>query len=99
MGFTLSCNRDVMDSIGAEAEKAGTSKTQYINEILRQVFTTPNALTEGTRLDELQAYSRLFSDELMNKIPDLANKERRNPDQMLLYLIERGINSIKEDSI
>lgn len=62
-----------------------------------EVFNTPNALTTGTRLDELQAYSRLFSDDLMSKIPALADRERRNPDQMLLYLIELGINLIEAD--
>ena len=98
MGFTLSCQPDVAELIGKEAQLSGISRTLYINKILEELFSVRGALTEGTRLEELQAYSRLFSDELMLKIPDLASKERRSPDQMLLCLIELGIKAIEERS-
>ena len=98
MGFTLSCQSDVAELICKEAQLSGTSQTQYINRILRELFSVRGALTEGTRLEELEAYSRLFSDELMLKIPDLASRERRSPDQMLLFLIELGIKAIEERS-
>jgi hypothetical protein len=91
VGFTLSCQPSIMNLIGEEAEKIGISRTQYINEILSKVFSTPNILTSGTSLDELQAYSRLFNDGVMSKIPAIADKERRSPDQMLLHLIELGM--------
>jgi hypothetical protein len=92
VGFTLSCQPQIMRLIEDEAEKAGMSRTQCINEILSQVFSTPNILTSGTCLEELQAYSRLFNDDVMLRIPKIADKERRSPDQMLLYLIELGID-------
>jgi hypothetical protein len=92
VGFTLSCHPQIMRLIENEAEKAGMSRTQCINEILSQVLSTPNILTSGTCLEELQAYSRLFNDDVMLKIPAIADKERRSPDQMLLYLIELGID-------
>ncbi len=98
MGFTLSCQPDIAELIGKEAQLSGTSRTQYINRVLKELFSVRSTLTEGTRLEELQAYSRLFSDELMLKIPDLADRERRNPDQMLLFLIELGIKAIEERS-
>ena len=98
MGFTLICQPDVAELIGKEAQRSGTSRTQYINRILKELFSVRSALTEGTRLEELEAYSRFFSDELMLKIPDLASRERRNPDQMLLYLIELGIKAIEDRS-
>ena len=99
MGFNLSSETEVMESIHEEAKKTRISKTKYINNILIQVFEVPKALTSGTCLDELQAYSRLFSDDLMEKIPALADKERRSPDQMLLYLVELGIETIENRAV
>ena len=98
MGFTLICQPDVAELIGKEAQLSGTSRTQYINRILKELFSVRSALTKGTRLEELEAYSRLFSDELMLKIPDLASRERRSPDQMLLFLVELGIKVIEDRS-
>lgn len=99
MGFTLNCPPDIAELIGREAQLSGTSRTQYVNRVLEALFSVRSALTEGTRLEELQSYSRLFSDELMLKIPDLASSARRNPDQMLLFLIELGIKTVEESSI
>lgn len=98
MGFTLICQPDILELIGREAQASGTSRTQYINRILKELFSDRSSLTEGTRLEELQAYSRLFSDELMLKVPDLASRARRTPDQMLLCLIELGIKATEENS-
>ena len=98
MGFTLICQADVAELNRRGTQLSGTSRTQYINRVLKELFSVRSALTGGTRLEELEAYSRLFSDELMLKIPDLASRERRNPDQMLLFLIELGIKAIEERS-
>lgn len=98
MGFTLSCPPEIIKLIAREAKVSGTSRTQYINRILKELFSPRSSLIEGTRLEELQAYSRLFSDELMLKIPDLASRARRTPDQMLLYLIELGVKAAEESS-
>lgn len=99
MGFTLNCQADILKAIRQEAKEKGTSQTQYINEILREVFSSPNILTSRGRLDELQMRSRLFRDDLMKEIPDLASKERRNPDQMLLHLIELGIGMTEGNTV
>lgn len=98
VGFTLICSPDLVELIAKEAEASGTSRTQYINRILKELFSTRSPLVEGTRLEALQAYSRFCGDELMLKIPDIASSTRRTPDQMLLFLIELGIKTAEESS-
>lgn len=94
MGFALNCNSDVLETIGREAKTAGLSRTQYINKLLENAIQMPKPLTSGTSLEELKAHSRLFSDDVLDRIPAIAQKERRSTDQMLLHLVELGIASI-----
>ncbi|KPQ33324.1 MAG: hypothetical protein HLUCCA11_19005 [Phormidesmis priestleyi Ana] len=98
MSFALNCNSDVLEAIGREAKIAGVSRTQYINKLLENAVQMPKPLTSGTSLEELKAHSRLFSDDVLNRIPAIAQKERRSTDQMLLHLVELGIASISSGS-
>ena len=91
MGFTLNCSSDVLEAISREAEIAGISRTQYINRLLERILQMPRVLTSGTALDELEAHSRLFEDEVLGRISAIAQKERRSIDQMLLHLVEIGL--------
>ena len=97
MSFALNCNSDVLEAIAREAKAAGLSRTQYINKLLENAIQMPKPLTSGTSLEELKAHSRLFSDDVLNRIPAIAHKERRSTDQMLLHLVELGIASISSE--
>lgn len=91
MSFTLNCSPAVLEAIGRESELVGVSRTRYINMLLEKTVHMPKVLTSGTSLDELEVYSKLFSDDALKEISTLARKERRSIDQMLLHLVETGI--------
>ena len=97
MSFALNCNSDILEAISREAKIEGVSRTQYINKLLENAVQMPKPLTSGTSLEELKAHSRLFSDDVLNMIPAIAQKERRSTDQMLLHLVELGIASISSE--
>ncbi|MFK8185196.1 MAG: hypothetical protein AB8B99_17630 [Phormidesmis sp.] len=98
MSFALSCDPDIVNALDEEARAEGISRTKYINKVIQKTLKMPKVLSEGSCIEELEACSRLFEDEVMNKIPALAQKERRNIDQMLLYLIEIGIETMEKES-
>ena len=87
----------VVSFIASEKDKAGESKTSFINELLECLASWPIVLTAHTKsrsiLDEIKAVRELLDDDLVKQIPRLAARSRRNPVQMLLYLIERGIEA------
>lgn len=91
MSFTLNCSSDVLAAIGQEAKTAGISQTRYINSLLEKVVQMPKALTSGTSLDELEAQSMLFGDDVLKEVAAIAQAERRSIDQMLLHLVERAL--------
>lgn len=87
----------VVSFIASEKDKAGESKTSFINELLECLASWSIVLTAHTGrrsiLDEIKAVKDLLDDDLIKQIPRLAARSRRNPVQMLLYLIERGIEA------
>ena len=87
----------VVSFIALEKDKAGESKTSFINELLESLASWPIVLTAHTKsrsiLGEIKAVRELLDDDLIKQIPRLAAHSRRNPVQMLLYLIERGIEA------
>ena len=99
VSFALSCNPDVLEIVTKEASAAGVSRTQYINRLLENAVRMPKVLTLGSSLEELEAHSRLFSDNVLDRIPTIAQRERRSIDQMLLHLVELGIASISNEVV
>ena len=87
MSFTLNCSSDALEAIGREAKAAGISQTRYINSLLEKIVQMPKVLTSGTSLEELEAQSRLFGDDVLEGVAAIAQAERRSIDQMLLYLV------------
>ena len=87
----------VVSFISSEKDKTGESKTSFINELLECLSSWPVVLTAHTKnrsiLGEVKAVKELLDDDLIKQIPGLAARSRRNPVQMLLYLIERGIEA------
>jgi hypothetical protein len=81
----------------SEGDRPDTSKTAYLNEllILLSEFPTVFSASSDSKLDELEACKLLLSDDVMTQIPRLAAASRREPVQMLLYLIEKGLESIE----
>ena len=73
--------------------KADVSKTTYLNDLLAVLsdlsatFSSPNS----SMLDELAAFKQLLGDDMINQIPQYAAATRRDPVQMLLHLVEKGI--------
>lgn len=95
MTFSLKCKSETLSVIDQDAKVDECSCTVYINKLLYQVTELPQYLTDGTRLEELQAYDRLFRDEVMSLISEMAKEERRTPDQMILWLLEFGLGQLK----
>jgi len=102
-GNTFSLNlktQKVVSFITSEKDKTGESKTSFINELLECLASWPIVLTAHTRsrsiLHEIKAVKELLEDDLIKQIPRIAARSRRNPVQMLLYLIERGIDADKQ---
>ena len=91
MSFTLNCSPDVLVAIGQEAKTAGISQTRYINSLLEKIVQMPKALTSGTYLDELEAQSRLFGDDVLKEVAAIAQKDRRSVDQTILHLVETAL--------
>lgn len=87
----------VVEFIALEKDKAGESKTSFINKLLEILDSWPIVLTAHTKgcsiLSEIRAVRDFLNDELIQQIPRLAARSRRNPIQMLLYLVERGIEA------
>jgi hypothetical protein len=98
MTFNLRCEETILSFIDAEAKEEGCSRTEYINRVLATLFAISNPLTSGTRLQELEACSRLLNDDVMREIPEIAKRHRRHIDQMLLWLVDMGISTLKYNS-
>ena len=98
LSFTLNCSPAVLEAISREAELLSVSRTRYINTLLEKTVHMPRVLTSGTSLDELEACSKLFSDDVLQEISTLAQKERRSIDQMLLHLVEKGIATMNSSA-
>ena len=81
-------SEEFREQLEMEAFASGHSKTEYVNRILLRLFLIPNALTDGDRLEEIEAYFSLVNDELMPKVCELAKKNRRDPVQQILCLVE-----------
>ena len=83
--------------INSEKDKAGKSKTSFINGIFESLADWPILLASNAEnpciLDEIEAVRELLDDDLIKKIPHLATLTRRNRVQMLLHLIEKGIEA------
>lgn len=83
--------------IELEKDKAGKSKTSFINGILERLADWPITLASDTEspciFDEIEAVRELLNDDLIKKIPHFAALTRRNRVQMLLHLIEKGIEA------
>mgnify|MGYP003916099549 CR=1 FL=1 len=98
MSFHLKCDDDILSRIDVEAKAAGYSRTAYLNKVLASLFRVPPFLTAGNRLQELDAYSKLLTEETMKNLPKIAREQRRCTDQMLLWLIDEGIERLKSRS-
>lgn len=87
----------VIDFINLEKNKAGESKTSFINRVLESIADWPTVLTtcpeECSILDEMEATRELLNDALMQKIPHFATLTRRSRVQMILHLVEKGIEA------
>ena len=83
--------------VDLETDKSGKSKTSFMNDLFESLADWPTVLTshiEGSSIfDEIRAIRELLSDELMKKIPRYAKLTRRNCVQMILHLIEKGIEA------
>ncbi|PZO22633.1 MAG: hypothetical protein DCF25_02395 [Leptolyngbya foveolarum] len=75
--------------------KAGVSKTAYLNDLLAVLSNLPAIFSssDSSMLDEIAAFKQLLEDDVINQIPQLAAATRRDPIQMLLYLVEKGIGA------
>lgn len=98
MRITLGCSAEVQATIDTEAKRAGMSRGKYLSQVVQQIFEAPTVLTEGTHLDELHASNQLLSDEVVTQIPALARRARRNIDQMLLHLVEVGMEATQRSA-
>ena len=88
--------QEVVDFIETETAKCAVSKTAFFNELLESLKDYPIVLSqakENSLLSEVDAIKQLLNDDVMKRVPYLADVTRRDPVQMLLYLVERGIES------
>ncbi|MFK8185195.1 MAG: hypothetical protein AB8B99_17625 [Phormidesmis sp.] len=87
----------VVSFIEEEKSKASKSKTSFINELLECLADCSVVLTSqsdgSSMLDELDAMKTLLDDDVIQNIPYLASMTRRDPVQMLLHLVEKGIEA------
>ena len=83
--------------IDSEKDKAGKSKTSFINGILESLADWPIVLASNAEssciFDEIEAVRKLLDDDLIQKIPHFATLTRRDRVQMVLHLIEKGIEA------
>ena len=87
--------QEVVDFLDSEKSKSGLTKTAYLNELLQALSGYPVIFSDptGTMLDEMVAFRKLLNDDVMSKVPHLAAATRRDPVQMLLYLVEKGLEA------
>lgn len=85
----------VVNFIDSEKNKAGESKTSFINELFENLADWPVVLTSHMEnpsiLDEVKAVRALLSDAVVEKTPQFAARTRRDSVQMILHLLEVGI--------
>lgn len=84
---------EVATFLESDRLKANVSKTAYLNDLLTVLSDLPAIFSppDSSTLDELAAFKQLLEDDVINQIPQLAAATRRDPVQMLLYLVEKGI--------
>ena len=99
MTFHLNCGDKLLRLLDVEASADGYSKTEYINQLLLAFLLTPNTLSTGSRLQGLEAYSKLCSDELMSEVCRLAEQDKRAPIQQLFHLVEIGLGRYNSTSL
>lgn len=89
---------EVSKFLESEKRKSALSKTGYLNELLSTLSSFPRILSKrrGSMLSELIALKQLLSDDVMSQIPHLAAATRRDPVQMLLHLVEKGLEADKQ---
>lgn len=86
---------EVISFLESEKSQSSLSKTAYLNELLKALSGFPVIFSDptGSMLDEIAAFRKLLNDDVMHQIPYLAAATRRDPVQMLLYLIEKGLEA------
>ena len=95
MTFHLNCGENLLRLLDIEASADGYSKTQYINQLLLALLLTPKTLAAGSRLQGVEAYSKLCNDKLMSEVYRLAEEDKRDPIQQLFFLLEIGLERHK----
>jgi hypothetical protein len=88
-------SKKAIDFLELDTEKAGITKTTYLNEVLLAMADLHTTFSgeDGSTLDEILALKELLNDQLMRQIPDLAIESRRTPVQMMLYLMQKGMEA------
>lgn len=100
--FNLSIKTSqVKNFLESESIKSGASRTAFINEVLFVLSECPDVFSSSTEssLKELEAFRTLISDKVMSNISELAATNRREPVQMALYLMEKGLEAIESGSV
>lgn len=84
---------EVVDFLESERRKAGLSKTAYLNKLIQILSDFPVVFSgkRGFVLNEITAIRCLMIDDFMQRVPHFAAATRREPVQMFLYLVEKGI--------
>ena len=96
--FNLNLKTDkAISFIDSEKTKTGDSKTSFINVVFENLADWPIVLApcdeNSSIIDEIKAVRELLNDDLIKKIPQFATLTRRNRVQMILHLVEKGIEA------
>jgi hypothetical protein len=94
-------SQKAIDFLESDKEKAGLTKTTYLNELILAMADLCITFSgeDGSTLDEILALKELLNDQLMRQIPELAIESRRTPVQMMLYLMQKGMEADNQSQV
>ena len=90
--FTLALHPGCENFLNADKRWSGTSKTGYINSVLRLLSATDSVFGGTSKLEELKIYVNLSHNPLMKRLKVSATAARRTPLQQLLFLLEKSLH-------
>ena len=87
---------EVVRFYSLESGRENASGSGFVNDLLSQLSKFPKLFSsrQDSVISELIACRELLSDRVMLRIPQLANRSRRDPVQMILFLIEKGLMNV-----
>ena len=91
--FTLVLEPDNAAFLNIDKIKYKISKTGYLNKFIRLLADLEPLFSGGSKLAEFSVYSRLSRHPTMQKIPVLAAADRREPEQQMLFFLEKGMRT------